>query len=134
MRGVLAQRTVVDPEGESANLGAGPAISPDADFETEDGIRRRAPERKPVHAQSWRGRVAGERGFVEHLKPHSGTGMKRRRFEYTNCLESQSCVVISSNLANLQGKVAFTRQDDKILGYKGNGREVGAVPDMSNLL
>ena len=133
MRGVLAQRTVVDPEGESANLGAGPAMSPDADFETENGICRRAPEWKPVRAQSWRGRVAGERGFVAHGKPHFGTGMKRRQFEYTNCLESQSCVVIS-NLANLQGKVAFTRQDDKILGYKGNGREVGAVPDMSNLL
>ena len=84
--GVLAKRTVVDPKGEPAHLRARSAISPDADFETKDGVFRRAPERQLVRAQSWGGRFAGEWRPVSYVKPDSGTGMKGRQFEYANCL------------------------------------------------
>lgn len=85
-RGVLAKRAVVDPKGEPAHLGAGPAISPSADLETEDGVRGRAPERQPVRAQSRGGKFADEWRPVAHMKPHSGTGMEGRQFEYADCL------------------------------------------------
>ena len=134
LRCVLTKRAVVDPEGESANLGAWPAVSPDADFETEQAIRGRAPERQSIRAHGQRGGIArGERRSVAHVKPHAGAGVKRRQFEYADRLQGEQRVAAASDLANLQGKVALTREDDELLGYKGNHREVGAVTDVPNL-
>ena len=102
LRCVLTKRAVVDPEGESANLGAWPSVSPDADFEAEQGVRGRAPEGQPIRAHGQRGRIArGERRSVAHVKPHASAGVKGRQFEYADGLHGQWRVAVASDLANL---------------------------------
>ena len=76
-RRVLAQRAVVDPERESAQFGAALGASPQVDFETENGVRGRAPERQPVRVHGGRGKVAREWRPVGRVEPHSGPGMQR---------------------------------------------------------
>ena len=68
------------------------------------------------------------------VKPHSRAGMKDgNQFEYrVNVALSSPFVISQTSTVNSRFRANLPIEDDEIVGYEGNHRKVGAVPNITH--